>query len=63
MHTQEWPSAMPELTAVRGMESPSVAGNGTKKIAGILSQPTILTFSASPRRINATNKTNTHKDQ
>lgn len=38
-HTQEgWPSSMPELTAAGGMDSPGVAGNGTKKITGIVSQ-------------------------
>lgn len=29
---------MPELTAAGGMDSPGVAGNGTKKITGIVSQ-------------------------
>lgn len=37
--TQEgWPSSMPELTAARRMDSPGIAGNGTKKITGISSQ-------------------------
>lgn len=35
--TQEgWPSSKPELTAAKGINSPGVAGNGTKKITGIV---------------------------